>query len=552
MRTRYAVRIWAVIEGEMRDPIFGNENAELDELLFDCSVNNHTPESQKPILTGRWGTGKSALLLLNNREMARLLPRSADYSRIWYIDERTLDLDALRALDHEFSGDPKFVLRALEHLWKGELVRTYCQVLTRLSDKYVQTSGDHWQFVRRVATANHAHRTFWSQIPNVISAITGEISRGKALHSMQDTLVYLIEDAALMNVLQCVADIRPGEPLPGIAVEPIETPQSVLEGEHSLAASLVTSLLNTFQSHFQPTTFNQINVRVTLPWHRFQPKAVDFPQKVRQYIGHVQWTRGKLREFINRRIEWEFKRVGRRFLGKGSVDAWGTLFEERIPNGICRPRVLEDSFDYFLRHTHHRARDLQRLARVSVEAQAAYSGCDVDDVLMGINGRVRASVIKETFHRECLSSAEDLIIEASRRFPDMHVIVAQLHGLSIPFTTDELKKRTDKAGVDVNHALEVLWESGIVGVTAVPATATASDLANAFLARDDAQRLFVNESGLKHERWSWFEYNWDASVTKLLEALQDVEDISYGLILHSKLLEYFAPHRMDSTSPIGI
>ncbi|HEY2092304.1 MAG TPA: hypothetical protein VGJ81_10460 [Thermoanaerobaculia bacterium] len=535
----------------MQDPIFGNENAELDELLSECFVRINSPETQKPILTGRWGTGKSALLLLNNKQMSELLPPEADYSRIWYIDERTLDLNALAELERQFSDDPRFVRRTLEHLWKGELIRTYCNVLSRLADKYVQNSGDHWRFVHRVASAKHAHRTLWSQIPNVIAAITGESARARAVHEVQESVTAVIDDEALLNVLRCLADIRHGEPVPGVAVEPIETPHSMLERQQSLATNMVGSLLNVFQSHFQPTAANRVNLRITLPWHRFQPESLDFPQKLRQYIGNVQWTRAKLREFINRRIEFEYRRVGRRFTEKG-VDAWSTLFETGIPNGICRPRIVEDSFDYFLRHTHHRARDLQRLARLSVEAQAEKLACDVDDVLFGSGGRVKADVVRETFHRECPRASDDLIIEASRRYPEMGAIVGRLHGLSIPFDKAELKRRMDEIEIPVVRALDLLWEAGIAGVTAVPLTASAADLVGAFLTRDEAHRRFTADDGTHHERWSWFEYNWDGGITKLLDSLSRLGSISYGLILHSKVLEYFSPQSMDTASPIGI
>src|SRR5689334_1302970 len=70
--------------------LFGDENAERDPLLTECAVLTKRAASTKPILTGKWGTGKTALLLLQNQTLSdRLKKINPDLERMWYLDEST-------------------------------------------------------------------------------------------------------------------------------------------------------------------------------------------------------------------------------------------------------------------------------------------------------------------------------------------------------------------------------------------------------------------------------------------------------------------------------
>jgi hypothetical protein len=84
-----------------------------------------------------------------------------------------------------------------------------------------------------------------------------------------------------------------------IAIEPIETPESDLENSPRLANNLVAALLNTFRNYFEPSAESPFYVRITIPWHRFSPELLDFPQKLYAYKENIIWTQKDLSEFIN-------------------------------------------------------------------------------------------------------------------------------------------------------------------------------------------------------------------------------------------------------------
>ncbi|MDX2004787.1 MAG: hypothetical protein SFU83_05865 [Meiothermus sp.] len=406
----------------MRHLVFGNASAENDSLLYACSVRFRSPDAAKPILTGRWGTGKSALLLLDGEEVTELLQ-----SRVWYIKEQSLDLASLLNIERQLVNDQTFLRRTLETAWRGEIILTYCRVLSGLSTSYRNARGNHWAFIHRVAkSGTDSMQSVWTQLPTLVEFIMGK-DRGKGVQEIQSQITLLYQNNTLENIQNCLDDIQPGEPVPIIAVEPIETPTSPIEENTHLADELITALLNVFHQDFQPSDSNKKNIRITLPWHRYNPERIDFPQKLRQYIGKVKWNRKSLREFINRRIEWEFQRVGRRFAPRHGHDAWRELFGDKIVNGLCKPLVYEDSFDYFIRHTHHRARDLQNLARKAVEHQAEVGDQSIDEVLA--RGSISEETVKEMFRSECPEATRELIIEAQRRYPELRNIKEHLKGL---------------------------------------------------------------------------------------------------------------------------
>ena len=55
--------------------IFGNENAEKDSLLLDCYIPH--PVNCEQIITGRWGTGKTAYLFDSNSRLNPECPKTA-------------------------------------------------------------------------------------------------------------------------------------------------------------------------------------------------------------------------------------------------------------------------------------------------------------------------------------------------------------------------------------------------------------------------------------------------------------------------------------------
>ncbi|MEO0468035.1 MAG: hypothetical protein AAF206_00335 [Bacteroidota bacterium] len=526
---------------------FGNENAESDQLLIPCQVRKQNPEEYKPILIGRWGVGKTALLLIQNQEQSKLLKNlDPEYERIWYLSESSLDIFALARMKNQHEDEPDIFIKSLEEIWKSEICRIYTLILARASKLYRNNQGEHWQSIRRIARTNtKLLKSIWHQVPEVLDILVH--SKAGSFSEVRDSVNVLVRDTTYQNIIRCLRDIDEDEYLPSIVVEPIETPTSALEKHKGLAQYLIIALLNAFHKYFSPDDRN-FNVRISIPWHRYVVKETDFPQKLYQHKGSVEWSKEKLKEFISKRIEWEFRRVGRRYSIPTNKSAWNILFDDKVENGWCHPVVAEDSFDYFLRHTHYRARDILRLARETLIEAAKQMRMDVDEVLK--TERISAKIITSTFHKVGQPITKQLIEEGNRRFPGLAKVTDRLSGLPLPFTTDELKKRLKPLDIPFNDAIHMLWESGILGVMLEPNSDKASRrLALGFTER--GKRVYTNKLNQRHEIWTWFEHNHEGTASEILSKLTQMNCGKFGLVLHPKTFELFFPNPAELHCPIG-
>lgn len=76
--------------------LFGHENAWLDQFLYECFIFPTTRIFENPILAGRWSSGKTAIFLARNKSLSDFLSSIDEYKKyIWYIDEKSLDVDSL-------------------------------------------------------------------------------------------------------------------------------------------------------------------------------------------------------------------------------------------------------------------------------------------------------------------------------------------------------------------------------------------------------------------------------------------------------------------------
>jgi hypothetical protein len=305
---------------------FGNEVAENDDLLTACPIHQLSHQTQKPIITGRWGSGKTASLLLGNTRLSETLKGIDERSeRLWYVNEGALDTTAITRLF--VSEDKKNFTQSLEKLWDTEILRRAVLILGHLAATSELGSGIHWKFVHNAIKAPNLRESIWTQLPAAIKIIAGlDSGQTEALDDLKGHFEDLFSRKARDYVQQCLKELPPEAPRPVIGTEPIDTPTSVLEEQAGLAQAVITALLNLYVANYQPSSRQLLEVWLAIPWHRYSSEQVNFPQKLIQYKAYLQWAPSELRAFIDRRILWEFRRVGRHYSAKGSQDEWLTLF----------------------------------------------------------------------------------------------------------------------------------------------------------------------------------------------------------------------------------
>ena len=392
----------------------------------------------------------------------------------------------------------------------------------------------------------------WKNIRPVLKILFDSGSRLNGAMDLTGRLQDMITAKSLTMVQRCLIDIEGKIPSIGIAIEPIDTPKSPLENsDPSTAQDVIAALINTFLTHFQPDPDNKLKVFLAVPWHRYTIEGIVNPHWRRTYESHLSWHKNELLTFISSRIKSEFRRHGR-MIHQGK-DIWSQLFEKLFYNNYCNEKIEEHTFDYILRHTHHRPRDLQRICRRSVEICADKIGRNINDVISGKGGiKVNSSHIREAVNEYCNYQMEDFREEARRRIPRLPEYENAIRGISVPFTVDELDARAKRFGVNVSidDLLSALWEAGYVGIEASCKDKCDPESVNNYFP-DHTKVIHRTSKGKKYYRWYLFSYNWRGHPLDQFHLFESHEDIELKCILHPRTFESFT-RKVTKKWPIGI
>jgi len=539
----------------LQRPIFGDENARLDTSLYKCSVPFPSQVHGQPILSGRWGVGKTAAFLLRHRELGRALREvGREYEYIWYLDEEGLDSDTLFSLKQHYGENISIFKRTLEELWNTEILRITARILSLLYEHYGSPSGTHWKAVRSIDFGDRYARPVWSHIADLIGAAGGDI--GKAVAQAIGDIVGAFSNKFEEAVQDCLADIQSFETTPAVVIEPIDTPASVFEkADVNLSQLLLVSLLDLYtrKFSFSPKRNQYIRVEIAIPWHRSVRENLREPQKLPQYMGHISWERGLLRQFMVKRIENEFTTVKRQVRQRADTDAWDLLFTRSLRNNWSS--CEEDSFSYILRHTHHRTRDLMRLARNAIHTQVdlsreAYPYINADQVLAG--GpilEVSPTAIRSGVEEALKTSSEDRLTEAKRRYSEISDMVDILRGIESPFSHKTLASRAGSLSHSLGHIVEVLWECGIIGFEILPKTEQHVHIVEKNVGEKGISE-FQTKYGVRFKKYFLFEYNCEPSVSQI-ERIYDSEISDRNIVVHPVFIENLGV-RATRDYPIGV
>ena len=421
----------------------------------------------------------------------------------------------------------------------SEILRTHARILAVLYEEYGSPKGLHWELVKSKEAGEKYGKSVWSRLSEMLNS-GGDVGKvvATALGTINDIFSVKFEEA----VNQCLADIAGHDAYPVVVIEPVETPLSVFETEDAAVSQVIlVSLLDLFISRlsFAPERGQHLQVEMSIPWHRTVREFIREPQKLTQYSGRFTWPRERLRLFMNKRIANEFDLIRRVIRHRSDTDEWSVLFDSHVRNRRCR--CNESSFDYFVRHTHHRTRDLMRLARTAIHAEidlrrTKQADFDIDDLLKGGPGIFFTQEAMRTGVEEALKeTSEDRITEASRRFPEVLGILDRLRGLELPFSPKLLADRLRDSGIQTDSAVEVLWECGFLGFRICPRDK--SDVStfekNVGMA---AVYQYQTVHGEVQKGYYLFEYNCDMSPAQIKRTFNG-EFASVQLVIHPAFIE---------------
>ncbi len=533
--------------------LFGNEDACSDDLLFSCPIYLAAGmHSGRRIFTGRWGSGKTAQMFLVNKSLAMLLEELEKGRRkLWYLDENSLDVDALSDIRNS-CGDARDFRFKVERIWNAEIIRAASVLLGFFAEHNSINNGPHWTFMRTAYKGGKFFDSVWTNIRPILKVIFGEGVRLTGAAELQGKIEAVTTSTAASFVQKCLADMENQGPSIAIGIEPIDTPKSPLEAANkTMAQDVIAALLNIFIRSYQPGPDNLLDVYIAIPWHRYTIEGVVNPQKRREYELHLSWEKDELKKFICERIAYEFRKVKRSYKNVG--DVWNMLFTNKIHNTYCNGKIEEDSFDYILRHSHHIPRDVQRLCRESVLKCCAKLGYPVEEVLVGRKGvRVDSADLRGAALQYCDEHLEDFREEVRRRFPEMPMVESAIQGINVPFTISDLESRARRFGIEIpiERLVRELWESGFLGIEIVCKDQCDPEQMRATLP-DRTYVVHSTKDGKEFHRWYLFSYNSKGDPLDVFSSCRGRKGLDVKCVLHAKAFERFS-RSVTQNWPIGI
>ena len=527
--------------------VFGNENAEHDDLLFDCKIEHSAFDPyQHRIISGRWGTGKSAQLLLMNQRLSEELGKlNESDSRIWYINEQDLNFSGLFSESIKYASDMRKFSKILEEIWYPEILRRAVNILGYLDKYYGSMHEEHWNSIRKIYDKTDTAKTLWKQLPSIMKIVTSD-NKSEALKDIQSDISLVFQESLFDKIQSCLKDIRHFPIKPVIAIEPLETPNSELDREVSLAQEVIYALLNLFERKFQPSNHQLLDVYIAVPKHRYKLDGINFPQKISGYKYNLQWNREALEKFINERISWEFKRVGRTKFDKKR--AWYELFDRSIERDSFEIPIKEDTFDYALRFTHHRPRDIQTLSRVALQVASEITGRTKEEILKGTGGiKIRGSHLRKAIHRYRPDACKLLGEEYRRGNPKFLEVLSIVQGLPARFGPDKLYKKL-KDTQNPHETISMLWDAGILGIELY---CDKDQQKFEAMLPQETRKKDKNIAGATVTRGYFFEYNFEDDIHDVLAKYKTTDPARIQFVLHPKCYDSLIS-RQTLKWPIGI
>lgn len=467
----------------LRPRILGPDSAQRDVNLFDYIVSAQT-EVGEPILIGRWGTGKTAILISRCNELLEYFGKDAEEhfrnSNICLIEEN--DINAIMVSDELIRAGRTEVERRFifEAMWQIEILRRVVLMLVLIKKKEGRRlSGDHWATITRDNGLNTIVSNVWNSaeiIGSITKAVAGiDINASKTLAEIRE----FYSSSRYEAINECISDlIYQGLPIPIVCVEPIETPLAKIEKRRSLANELIAALLNTWYRNFSDDRpGNLISVHLSVPWHRFDLSEINMPQKIQEFCYTVSWRRKNFRELIENRLIWHMKQCKTRaFRASEWDDPWHTFFPEYIENssnfdgGIKK----EKSFDYVCRHCSWRSRDFIRIVRSCLKENCGNSTKKTWD-FFDTGAKIAEQSIRDGVARQAYQISKEKLIEAHTKFSNFEVFERQdyldsvMRRVKSPMSQDEFAevigdRVVEVSGTFLDEFLNRLWQSEIIGL----------------------------------------------------------------------------------------
>ncbi len=429
---------------------FGKIDAEKDQYMLEKAfiITQHISTCHKPeisLIVGRKGAGKSAVVehLLNRHG------KDYDYTVVFKpTDLRFSNLKNLYDLNLQYKDiDP---IALMEYVWRTVLLAKLMQSIISHKNYTPVKNEPMYQFI-----TDHfgVDKSFLGKfIETAQKCLKDSIGVAKYAHNLASICGGSDFEKAYNNAVESLKNHLNSGKTALLLIDNIDEHWSGSEASYDFIHALIHSV-----RHINSKSYKNLFVKCFVPTDISKGLKTRHSDKVHEDQHELIWGRNELLSLVGSRIAISLNIKGSDGeFSKSYNHCWEQIFEEKGYNLLGR---IENSFDYILRHTLYRPRDLIRackyLRNKSIEK--------------GFPDRVPFQIIAENLPLFCEDSIDYLEDEYHSRLDQLLDVISQFNGSSNIMGYEEFAETVQNAIIknqlDMNERdmEKLLYEIGFAG-----------------------------------------------------------------------------------------
>lgn len=436
--------------GRLQKVNFGKIDAEKDQYMLQKAfiITPHISKCHNPeisLIIGRKGAGKSAVVehLLNHHG------KDYDYIVVFKpTDLRFSNLKNLYDLNLQYKDiDP---IALMEYVWRTVLLAKVMQSIISHKNYTPVKDEPMYQFV-----TDHfgVDKSFFGKFIETAQKCLKD-SKGVAKYAYNLASICGGSDfeKSYSNAIESFKKHLNSGKTVLLLIDNVDEHWSGSEAGYDFIHALVHAV-----RHLSSKTYNNLFVKCFVPTDIAKGLKTRHSDKVHEAQHELLWSRNDLLSLVGSRIaiSLNIKGSGGGF-SKDYNYCWGHIFEERGSNLIGR---VENSFDYIIRHTLYRPRDLLRACKY-LRNKAVENG---------IADKIPFKLITEYLPSFCEDSIDYLEDEYRSRLDQLLDVIAAFNGFSNIMDYETFLETvkgaiiSNKLDISERDMEKLLYEIGFIG-----------------------------------------------------------------------------------------
>ena len=352
---------------------FGNRDTEQDEdfnkVFINTSDYSNTLLPKHSIIVGRKGSGKTAIV--HGMEMDFVKKFEMEIK----ISGKEIEFKTISSIFHGIINSVKDRVECrpvLTNMWFHAIItRLMLEVKTlEIKNTKKELKKDFSNVEKYLIKVGKNEKNFKSLTIDILNSINDSIHSLVGKNNPSKSLVDIISNYPIERLsydeaftsLQRILEHTNGYLITFDNIDRyFESHSDYYDGESNTATylryifeSLVYAVYDIRRSKIR----NKVFIKALIPKDKFEPLQMRDSDKINQLVKYIQWNKSELEKFVSKRIAHSLNIKNDDNTLSTQLDrTWYKIFPVEVENLTVGQK--ENSFDYILRHTQYKPRDIQ-------------------------------------------------------------------------------------------------------------------------------------------------------------------------------------------------